>query len=307
MNQDYSQTGFKWKLVNITRMENEKWFHELADGSPEEHEMKTRYRQGGPSTLNVYTVGFTVGPPILGYASFPMDYASNPKQDGIVLLHTTLPAMYSENAPSKSQSQPLTPRGDEDEDEEAYEDDSHSDSELDSDPSQTHSQDSVHDHQVSLSTTSSGSSSSPATTLSPSSTLTGSGSNGAKSNVGTTGPGGVPPLGTEATEAPPNNFNLGRTLVHEAGHWLGLYHIFQGGCKGAGDEVDDTPPQESAAFGCPTKRDSCPGGGPDQLDNFMGYTDDRCMNKFTPGQATRMKNHGKVFRGIKYTVPQSQD
>ncbi|KAL2204943.1 metalloprotease [Sarocladium strictum] len=85
-------------------------------------------------------------------------------------------------------------------------------------------------------------------------------------------------------------YNLGRTTTHEVGHWLGLYHTFEGEeCEGEGDMVDDTPPQAVAATkGC-GRQDSCPVvEGWDDVTNFMDYGNDECMDGFTAGQARRM-------------------
>ncbi len=81
------------------------------------------------------------------------------------------------------------------------------------------------------------------------------------------------------------NYNKGRTLTHELGHFLGLRHIWGDGDCTKDDHCADTPSSDGANFGCPTHY-SC--GSLDMVQNYMDYTYDNCMNIFTEDQRDRM-------------------
>ena len=94
-----------------------------------------------------------------------------------------------------------------------------------------------------------------------------------------------------------NVFNT--TATHEIGHWLGLYHPFQGdSCNNTdNDGLSDTPPTYSSggARNGPFSAtlNTCSTDNPDLLDqqeNYMDYFDckERCQNMFTYQQKTRM-------------------
>jgi hypothetical protein len=95
-------------------------------------------------------------------------------------------------------------------------------------------------------------------------------------------------FGTINTIAP---YHLGRTAVHEVGHWLGLKHIW--GDAACGDDgIQDTPQQSSYTTGCPTGfRSSCNNGSlGDMYMNYMDFTNDACLNLFTEGQKNAMRS-----------------
>jgi hypothetical protein len=188
LNAAYAATPFRFNLVAVTRTTNVAWYT-MSPGSTAEAQAKAALRVGGAGTLNVYSAN--PGGGLLGWATFPQDYARSPANDGVVILFASVP----------------------------------------------------------------GGSAEP--------------------------------------------YDEGDTGTHEVGHWLGLYHTFQGGCSVKGDLVDDTPAERSAAFGCPAGRDTCTSKkalGADPITNFMDYTDDYCMFEFSNLQSSRMDTLHAQYR-----------
>jgi hypothetical protein len=109
---------------------------------------------------------------------------------------------------------------------------------------------------------------------------------------------GVVCLFSSLPGGPDARFDEGDTGTHEVGHWLGLFHTFQDACSSHNDFVADTPAERSPAFGCQQGRDTCPTAGRDPVENFMDYSDDPCLDRFSGGQSARMEALALQYRGL---------
>jgi PKD repeat protein len=89
-----------------------------------------------------------------------------------------------------------------------------------------------------------------------------------------------------------------RTITHEMGHSLSLYHTFhntsactESNCTTGGDKVCDTP--------ITTLNSSCSSpacSGNQQVENYLDYTPESCKNMFTEGQKLRMRTSVETDR-----------
>ncbi|MEC8559958.1 MAG: M43 family zinc metalloprotease, partial [Planctomycetota bacterium] len=106
-------------------------------------------------------------------------------------------------------------------------------------------------------------------------------------------------------DGPVPPLDQGRILTHEIGHYLGLFHTFEGGCGnsdcyGSGDFICDTNPQQYPDQECSLGTSSC--GSVDPIQNYMGYSPDLCKNNFTPEQILRMRYALVHYRPLLYSI-----
>jgi hypothetical protein len=112
--------------------------------------------------------------------------------------------------------------------------------------------------------------------------------------------------------------NLGRTTVHEVGHWLGMRHIWGDGQQSSAlcdstDYVDDTPNADSASQQTCMSKNTCNNESPywnaagidppDMIENYMDYSYDACMTMFTEGQKARMHGFLNTLRAGLFVSP----
>lgn len=99
-----------------------------------------------------------------------------------------------------------------------------------------------------------------------------------------------------------NGLNLNSTADHESGHYLDLYHTFQGDqgggvcpsdadCGTNGDCCADIPVHKRTLYNCPADDafgNGCTGGANTYIHNFMDYSSDACSHGFSNDQKARI-------------------
>lgn len=105
-----------------------------------------------------------------------------------------------------------------------------------------------------------------------------------------------------------NTIKEGKVLVHEAGHYLGLRHIWGDGPCSAEDFIDDTPNANAQSnFNCSMTANTCVddiNGAdlPNMIENYMDYSDNTCQNSFTNGQAELMRAVLEEYRPLLFDI-----
>ncbi len=108
-------------------------------------------------------------------------------------------------------------------------------------------------------------------------------------------------------------YDQGRTSTHEVGHYMGLEHTFSGGCGPdtapgcytSDDLICDTNPEASPVFSPCFVGASSSCSSVDPSDNYMDYSDDLCMEQFTPEQAKRIRCSLEFYRPGLYSISDS--
>ncbi len=88
LNDAFAPYGYSFLLASVDRTTNATWYV-MSPGSAAEQQAKNALRQGTADDLNVYSAN--PGGGLLGWATFPSSYASKPKDDGVVVLFSSLP------------------------------------------------------------------------------------------------------------------------------------------------------------------------------------------------------------------------
>ncbi len=88
MNEAYKSHQVQFSRASVSRTKKKKWYR-MAMGSAAEREAKTKLGKDQETHLNLYIAGIEGG--VLGWATFPLELAGDPKMDGVVIVNTSLP------------------------------------------------------------------------------------------------------------------------------------------------------------------------------------------------------------------------